>query len=337
MRVQASLLGTLCAPRPAAAVYLPASTGRNEITAVVQFSSPWANFSSGGCGTKYTCLLGVGGKGSVVANSAVELSSPAGSGTLFSVRIAVSGPGSVDVVLRDDPCNPYTQPWFMTVMADFTKPEGTLSVLSEPTLGNSTFVLAANFTEPVQPLRASDLTVSGATVRLVEQPTNSTARFLLDGWPGAVVTAQLASFGYTDFAGNPGVPSNQLSVTVPAPELPKLATGLGVATAASLGASTLSCMAGAFFTPGWTAMACGAGVLRSAGHLQVLGFTNAMSANMPAAYDVVSGTSSWALLQFAPDAATKFATGFSRAKDNTRALVPSPPPPLVRRAHARSH
>lgn len=125
------------------------------------------------------------------AGSAVELSP----GVLYSVTVAVSNPGAVDVVLRDDPCNTASMPAFLTVMADFTAPQAELTLLQEPTLANSSLVVFANFTKAVQPLHTDNVTVTGATVRHVMQTSNRTAWITVEGTPGADVTVQLASFG----------------------------------------------------------------------------------------------------------------------------------------------
>lgn len=258
---------------------------------------------------RYTCLLGVGAPGSVVPNSAVELAP----GVLYSITISVSTPGSIAVVLRDDPCNPASLPTFMSVNADFTAPQSTLTLLQTPSLANSTFVVAANFSKAVQPVTVDNVTVTGGIVTAVQQRSNTSLQITVGAAPGSEVSVQLTSFGYVDFAGNPGVPSNLLQVSVPAPSLPRAATTLNAMSAAAVAASALSCMAGAVLTPGWTAVACGAGVLRSMGHLQLLGFTGHMSANMPAAYVTATDSAAWPALQFAPDSAVSFATGFSRA------------------------
>lgn len=57
---------------------------------------------AGACGSRYTCLINVGRRGSMVQGSAEELVP----GTLWRLRVGVVAEGEVEMVLRDDACNP---------------------------------------------------------------------------------------------------------------------------------------------------------------------------------------------------------------------------------------
>ncbi len=167
-----------------------------------------------------------------------------------------------------------------------------------------------------------------------------------------------------------GIPSSVLSVSVPTKDLPSASSALYITSAAAVGLSASACMASVVLTPGWTAPACGAGVLRALGHLQILSFTRHMSASMPKVrtqlisphrranagahvppgrawpscvycwqlcrlavpqtYDLVSDLASWSRLNWMPSVATSFVSSLSSGLNNIAATYSPPPPPVVR-------
>lgn len=129
-------------------------------------------------------------------------------------------------------------------------------------------------------------------------------------------------------AGGADDPSHFLQVFVPAKGLPTAAKVFSISTAATLGISAVTCGVAALVTPGWTTVACAAGVLRSLGHLQLMAFTSNLAAHMPRPFQVAADSASWARLDFAPYAATSFITKSSRLVNQLVPTVPSPPPPL---------
>eukprot|EP00955_Chlamydomonas_euryale_P030377 320224-Chlamydomonas_euryale.AAC.1 len=237
----------------------------------------------------------------------------------------------------------------------------TFEVESAPRLANSSFSVWANFSEPVLPLLPANFTVSGATVRsvlnVVRPPAGSapvssavseaaaseaaaaaaeaaagasSVLLLLDGSPGADVSVRLGSGSFVDLANNGGTASEPLALSVPSPGLSAASSALTVASAVSLGASAIVCAATAVFTPGWGAAACAAGLLRSFGHLQLVGMSGGLAADMPAAYREAAASASWSLLRFAPLA---FADGLSDTLPALEAAAaagaPSLPAPLT--------
>ena len=98
------------------------------------------------------------------------------------------------------------------------------------------------------------------------------------------------------------------------PDHHEIATALTISSAVMLGVSATVCLASGVFAPGWDSIACGAGVLRSWGHLQVVGASaGGVAARMPQGYGVAAGCVRWTLLDFMPESATSWLRGLSWA------------------------
>lgn len=123
--------------------------------------------------------------------------------------------GTVELVLRDDPCDPTSSPAYFNVTADFTNPQCTLSLLHRPTLSDATFTILAEFSEPVLPVAPVDIAAEHAVVLRVVRQAAARLAITLRGVAGATAAVQLSSFAFADLAGNPGLPSNRLEVEVP--------------------------------------------------------------------------------------------------------------------------
>lgn len=315
--------------RPSLAMYAPARTGQADFPLVFQLAGAWPFLASSACGSQLQCLVAVR-NGAVKQGSLTQLDT---AGLLFELRITVSTPGSiVDVMVPSDVCNPSSSPQFLSVASDVVLPTASLSITQEPTLGNSSFVVVANFSETVLPITPANVSVSGARVREVrfvgaaQGSRGSSAVITLDGQPGVDASVQLSNGNFMDTAMNLGSSSNQIAVSVPAPGLAAASTGFRWASLAALGLSGAACAASTVLAPGWATLACGAGLLRSLGHLQLASMSGRMAADMPPAFTLSTDSSSWARMTFLPTGMTDWSQQLSVALKQNESATPPPPP-----------
>ena len=93
----------------------------------------------------------------------------------------------------------------------------------------------------------------------------------LEGFPGQQASVVMNSGAYFDLGRSAGALSNTLNVAIPVTGLPMAVTALSLGSAAAFGLSAASCAASVIIAPGWPAgITCGAAILRSLGHLQVI-------------------------------------------------------------------
>ena len=158
-----SLCGTSIIPRPNIALYAPSYSSKPLFTVVMQLSDPWTMMSTTACGQQLQCFLAVS-SGSVVTDSLKQLDS---AGLVFSAQVMANLPdgGVVQVMLAADKCNPSSQPQILNTTYDWHSPRATLSLLTVPTLFNSSFSVLATFLKPVLPFHPSNVAATGATVK----------------------------------------------------------------------------------------------------------------------------------------------------------------------------
>ncbi|KAG2443528.1 hypothetical protein HXX76_001880 [Chlamydomonas incerta] len=312
-----------CDKRPAMAGYAPAFVSRYEFAVLLRFSAPF-NFTA--CGANYGCVLGVSKRGLVAEGSLRPLDAQ---GATYRLKVTVLTEGTLELVLRDDPCDPTTRAAYLNVTADFTNPQATLALATAPTMSNATFLVHADFTEPVLPILPSDIAAIDCRIAGIQLLSPTRMLLVVEGQTGATAKIQLSSFAFADRSGNPGVPSNRLEVVVPSQAV-ALAAGIShYGTMAVLGASALSCGATALLAPGWRSIACVGGLLRSLGHLQVLSYTESLAFRTPAAYQKAASASEWSQLAWLPASATSWSESFSKRLGRLASAVPPPPPPRL--------
>ncbi|KAG1679107.1 hypothetical protein FOA52_000462 [Chlamydomonas sp. UWO 241] len=301
--------------RPPMAVYAPATASQRQFPLLITLTAAWDRLSLNTCGPNLACLFALR-NGEVVANSLRRLDNASLQWVADVAVSVVNGP--VDILLRADECNPASTPNICSVVSDMRSPSVSLVLEDSPSLANSTFTVRANFSESVQPLLPVNFTASGAVVRRVVfeganagNAYNSSALLVLDGTPGMTASLKLVYGAYTDLAQNGGAASNSLDVDVSSPGLSVASLTINIVTAAAMGASAATCMASAVFAPGWATLACGAGWLRSLGHLQFVGMSSSLAANMPTSFQEASNSARWSLLGFAPATITSFADRMS--------------------------
>ncbi|KAF5832949.1 hypothetical protein DUNSADRAFT_10995 [Dunaliella salina] len=196
-----------CTPRPLVALYAPArvpflpsrAADDQGFHVVLAFEAPFD--LSGNCtDAQYSCLLGVGGDGAVQGGSAQQLDA---GGALFKIWITASSEGTMQLMLKEDPCDPNTRPHFAYVQVDWEVPKADL-LLTGPrlTTTNTSFQVEAVFSEPILPLGLSSLFARNAAVKRLQRLSPQLTRFQLQGSVGA--DAQVWLPGYTDYAGNRG-------------------------------------------------------------------------------------------------------------------------------------
>ncbi len=140
-----------------------------------------------------SCVIASNALGTVTEGSLAQLNA---GGTLYRAKVKVLGEGAVQLILRDDPCDPTTRPAFVTVAADFSGPTCVLSLHTKPSLANSTFTVLAAFSEPVLPVDPTDVTVSHARVTAVLRLSPRQVLLVAEGVAGATATVQLSSFAF---------------------------------------------------------------------------------------------------------------------------------------------
>lgn len=115
------------------------------------------------CGRQLECLLAVNA-GGVVADSLIQLDA---SGLVFSAQIMASSTdgGTLKIMVVADKCNPSSEPQISTLEYDWHNPQATLTLVTAPTLYNSSFTVLATFLKPVLPFRPANVAATGATVK----------------------------------------------------------------------------------------------------------------------------------------------------------------------------
>ncbi|KXZ47345.1 hypothetical protein GPECTOR_36g69 [Gonium pectorale] len=195
-----------CPPRPDVEAYAPAFVGRREFPVLLRFAEP---FNASGCGAGYGCLLAASRVALPIDGSLRPLDP---SGSVVSLRLALLAEGPLGLVLRDDPCDPATRPAFLNLTADLTPPSAALSLAAPPSLANASFVVLADFSEPVLPFAPEEVRSVGCRVAAMEWLSPARLRITAEGVAGTTASLQLSSFAYSDWAGNAGLPSEPLYV-----------------------------------------------------------------------------------------------------------------------------
>lgn len=184
-----------CDKRPALAGYAPAFVSRYEFAVLLRFAAPF-NFTA--CGANYGCVLGVSKRGLVAEGSLRPLDSQ---GSTYRLKVTVLSEGTLELVLRDDPCDPTTRAAYLIVTVDFTNPQAVLTLATAPTMSNATFLVHADFTEPVQPILPSDIAAIDCRVASVQLLTPTRMLLVVEGQTGATAKVQLSSFAFADRSG----------------------------------------------------------------------------------------------------------------------------------------
>ena len=100
----------------------------------------------------------------MVADTLTQLDT---SGLVFSSQIMASSTngGPIQIMVTADKCNPSSEPQILTLRYDWHNPQATLSLVTSPTLYNSSFTVLATFLKPVLPFRPANVAATGATVK----------------------------------------------------------------------------------------------------------------------------------------------------------------------------
>ena len=138
-------------------------------------------------------MIGASSLGQVAEGSLRQLDA---AGTMYRVKVKVLGEGAIQLILRDDPCDPATRPAFLTVAADFTGPTCELSVRSKPSLANSTFTVLATFSEPVLPISPGDVTATNLRVMAVRRLSPQQVLLVAEGVAGSTATIQVPASAF---------------------------------------------------------------------------------------------------------------------------------------------
>eukprot|EP00798_Chlamydomonas_sp_ICE-L_P014760 gene14760-20811_t len=261
--------------------------------------------------------------GYMVPGSAEDLGllSPSGQAA-YEVTVAVRS-GSVDGVMEGvvlaDYCNPYTLPQYFNITVDISAPSASFSVESKPTLGDSRLILRVIFSEPVFPLSAKDLTITGGTLQSITMESETASLVAVEGSPGKTVSVVLNGAAIEDYAGNAGLITASYNASIPSSALATTSKALRIASAVAIGVSSSTCLATATIVPGWSAIACGAAVLRSFGHLQFVALTVGLAADLPASYDIAAGSADWCYVLDS--------WGLQSSRNYVIGTLNSPPPP----------